>query len=76
MQLRETKILPLANDQWSVEMTYSDDSDPAKAKSLIQIRKVFPAKPKHPIALYQREAITEFVVWAQDEAERLRLQAF
>jgi hypothetical protein len=74
MQLRETKISPLSDDQWLVEMIYADDPDLTKAKNLLHIRRTHPAKPKHRVAMYQREIVGDLVDWIHDEVERLREQ--
>lgn len=71
MQLRETKLTPLANGKTSVEVVYSDHEDETKATNRLRAQCDLKLEPRTSVAGVQREALLALYEWIQGETTRL-----
>ena len=71
MQLRETKLTPMANGKTLVELTYSDHEEEARATNRLRLQCDLELGSRTSVAGVQREALLSLFEWIRGETERL-----
>ena len=71
MQLRETKLTPLADGKTLVELVYADHADEAQATTRLRFQVIQEPRTRTSLAAIQRSALLELDEWMRVETNRL-----